>query len=63
MAQINDDTPMRWGKYKGTKMEDVPASYLLWLYDVGCKDNDVMHYIRENLDVLQKELKESKNYG
>lgn len=56
MAQINDDTPMPWGKYKGTPMEDVPASYLLWLYDVGTKDNDIMHYIRENLDVLQKEL-------
>lgn len=25
-----DETVMPWGKHKGTKLEDIPASYLLW---------------------------------
>lgn len=30
---LTDNSPMPFGKYKGTKLENVPASYLIWLYD------------------------------
>lgn len=32
---MTDQDLMPFGKYKGEKMEDVPASYLLWLRDQG----------------------------
>lgn len=31
--QYTDETPMPFGKHKGTPLKDVPPSYLLWLYD------------------------------
>jgi uncharacterized protein (DUF3820 family) len=30
---MKDEDPMPFGKYKGTKMANVPDSYLLWLYN------------------------------
>lgn len=45
---------MPFGKHKGKSMEDVPASYLLWLRDNGVS-GDVKDYIEENLSALQKE--------
>lgn len=56
----NDSTLMTFGKFKGKKMIDVPAVYLLWLYDNGCDHPGVMQYIQDNLDVLNKQA--GKNY-
>jgi len=28
--QLNDDSPMPWGKHKGTRLGDVPLDYLKW---------------------------------
>jgi uncharacterized protein (DUF3820 family) len=52
---MSDQDLMPFGKYKGEKMEDVPASYLLWLRDRGCGDLLVKGYIEENLAALLKE--------
>ena len=30
-----DDDEITFGKYNGTQMKDVPASYLLWLWNSG----------------------------
>ena len=30
---MNDESLMPFGKYRGAKLADVPASYLLWLWD------------------------------
>lgn len=53
---------MPFGRYKGKKMEDIPADYLLhinekltWLHG---KPKD---YILENLAALEKEVADSKN--
>lgn len=51
-----DNSPMPYGKYKGTKMANVPASYLLWLYDNSKCDRDVKNYITDNIPVLKKEI-------
>lgn len=64
--ELNDESLMPFGKeHKGKKMEDVPASYLLWLWSVSyddykaglCKGSKlaVMAYIEDNLDVLEQE--------
>jgi len=49
---------MPFGKYKGVKLEDVPASYLLWLWDNGvwAEKTHVMHdYIKNSWFVLTTE--------
>ena len=59
---LNDNSPMPYGKYKGKLMENVPASYLMWLYDEGKCNEEVRDYIKDNLDVLKEEIKrENKN--
>lgn len=55
--KLTDESPMLFGKYKGDKMVNVPASYLMWLYDNNKCNAEVREYIKENLDVLQKEIK------
>ncbi|MFK2681118.1 putative quorum-sensing-regulated virulence factor [Bacteroides fragilis] len=62
---LTDESPMPFGKHKGEKMANVPASYLLWIYDewtlpsprFGFVHKEVKEYIEENLDVLKKEVK------
>lgn len=53
--EITDNSNMPFGKHKGKKMANVPAFYLLWLYNEGCSHAGVRKYIIDNLDSLQKE--------
>jgi uncharacterized protein (DUF3820 family) len=62
---LTDESPMPFGKYKGTEMVNVPASYLIWLYDQrpgmkpwGEEAEAVRNYTIENYDALKKELEE-----
>lgn len=56
MRTLQDTDSMPWGKYKGVRMQDVPASYLFWLWTNG-KESDqqcpVADYIRRNKNVLE----------
>ena len=52
---MQDSDPFPFGKHKGTPIGDVPASYLLWLYDNGLKDGSVKTYIDNNMKHLQEE--------
>ena len=65
--ELYDDSPMPFGKYKGDKMANVPASYLMWLYDENKCNKEVRDYIEDNLDVLKEEIKrkykEKENHG
>lgn len=54
---MKDDSKMPYGKYSGQRMIDVPASYLLWLYDNNKCSGEVKKYIQENIDVLRSEVK------
>lgn len=63
MTQLEDTDMMPFGKYGPDKgdprmMQDVPASYLHWLWTNG-KENDrlcpVADYIRRNLHALEKD--------
>lgn len=61
---LNDQSLMPFGAYKDTHIEDVPASYLLYLWE-DCRiynrkacfgtSLDVHNYIKENLTALEKE--------
>jgi len=57
---LEDDDLMPWGKYKGKKMQDVPADYLLYMYENNKCGSDVKEYIEDCIDILKKEVKESK---
>ncbi len=55
-----DSTQMPFGKYKGEKLANVPASYLLWLHDNGCNNSDLKKYIEENIDDLNDEAESDR---
>jgi uncharacterized protein (DUF3820 family) len=54
---MEDSDLMPFGKYKGKEMQDVPASYLLYLYNEVDLYGKVKDYIEENMDVLKEEVK------
>jgi hypothetical protein len=66
-SYLTDDDPMPFGKYASppTKMRDVPASYLLWLWDNGLWRDEsnagginrggVRQYIIERFHALETE--------
>lgn len=59
MPQLNDLSPMPFGKHKGQPMQDVPANYLHWLWTNGLKEDKqspVSAYIRRNLSALKQEF-------
>jgi uncharacterized protein (DUF3820 family) len=56
MAPFNDNSIMSFGKYMGKKMANVPAPYLLWLYEKGCDHKGVKNYILANLEILKTEV-------
>lgn len=58
---MDDNSLMPWGKHKGKKLIDVPASYLLWLYENKLNflknEKDLELYIEDNMQVLELEIK------
>lgn len=61
--RLTDEDPMPFGKYKGEKMTNVPAEYLLWLYNEDIKPGSVRDYIEDNLDAIRSEVEYKGNAG
>lgn len=59
---FTDRTPMPFGKYKGTPLGNVPARYLLWLYDESSKDAfpALRKYLEANKRALELEADEEE---
>jgi hypothetical protein len=62
VQHLTDMDPMPFGKYRGTPMQDVPATYLHWLWTnerdpmrAKIKTDAVADYIAGNMRVLQQE--------
>jgi hypothetical protein len=60
MKPLTDVDPMPFGQYAGRPMQDIPASYLHYLWTNGLKDNPrgddrvaVSDYIRRSLSALK----------
>lgn len=49
---LKDTDIMPWGKYKGKALANVPADYLVWLYEERKCHGAVKEYIEFNWDVL-----------
>ena len=60
---MNDESLMPFGKYKGVKMANVPAAYLIWLYENANIDNKLKTYIMDNMDVLKSEINKNTQRG
>jgi uncharacterized protein (DUF3820 family) len=59
---MTDTDLMPFGKHKGKRMIDVPASYLLWLLDALKNDTrnvEVKQYLQENKEALKLEVKKN----
>lgn len=58
---LDDLDPMPFGKYRGTRMQDVPASYFHWLWTKKVNpmnkdfESPVAEYIRSNIVALKKD--------
>ncbi len=65
MSKLTDCSEMPWGIHKGKAMANVPAQYLKWLWDNNKvsihRSNGVYNYIKSNMDVIKKEINETKN--
>lgn len=57
IPELTDNSLMPFGKYKGQKMANVPASYLLWAFDNLNLQDNVKQYIKKNRDALEAEIK------
>lgn len=56
-----DTDPFPFGKYFGTPMIDVPASYLIWLLDKGnLRPGSVLSYILDKEVYLREEIKKER---
>ncbi len=46
------------GAHAGKKMKDVPADYLIWCFENNRCSKDVLAYVVDNKDVLDKQAAE-----
>ncbi|CAA7196718.1 hypothetical protein [Chryseobacterium potabilaquae] len=57
---MEDTDIMPYGIHMGKQMQDVPADYLLRLYEEGQLTDPVKIYIEDNLQVLEIEIERDK---
>ncbi len=60
--EYTDQTLMPFGKHKGTQMVNVPADYLIYLYETGISDGPVRRYIEQRLDKLMATVQKRQDY-
>lgn len=60
---LTDNSPMPFGKYRGRKMKEVPASYLDWLHGQPWIEDwgEVLAYIQANRKVIDQELADKEH--
>lgn len=51
---INGESVLQVGKHAGRKLKDVPARYLLYLYDNHYAYPELREYIKKNLEEIKK---------
>ncbi len=59
LAEYTDDTPMPFGKKKGTRLGDISDGYFMKLYEGGKVSGPLKEYI-ENRHPVLRVLKEKK---
>ena len=60
---MDDHSEMPFGKYRGEKMANISAEYLLYLHGEGICHGEVKEYIEDNLEVLKKQVEYNNKKG
>jgi len=63
MITFTDSTLMPFGKHKGTALANVPAEYLIYIYENMTLSEGLKQYIKKNKDVLDAEIKRQKRFN
>jgi len=61
MTPLTDQSIMSFGKYKGHKLANIPADYLIFIYNEYDLKPYLKQYIKDNLQGLQQEVKLAKS--
>jgi uncharacterized protein (DUF3820 family) len=61
MIQLTDQSVMSFGKYKGHKLANVPAEYLIFIFYEYALQPPLKKYIADNLQGLEQEVKLAKS--
>lgn len=54
---MQDSDKIWFGKHQGKRLIDIPADYLIWIYEQGKCSGPLRKYIENNMDALKKEIK------
>jgi len=57
---MTDESLMPFGKYKGEKLANIPAGYLLWLLQNDLGSGPLKDYILDNEELLMKEAEHDR---
>ena len=60
---VTDETVITFGIHTGKKIANVPARYLIFIYEQGKCPENIRDYIKDNWDVLKKQEKEEYDTG
>lgn len=58
---MDDNSIMPYGKHRGEKLANVPAAYLIWMYDNKKLSPELKKYCEENIEVLKIQKKQEDN--
>lgn len=53
---MNDESIMPFGSHKGKKLANVPAEYLLYIYENYQLYSNLKQYIEDNLEVIKSQI-------
>jgi uncharacterized protein (DUF3820 family) len=57
LPELTAQSPMPFGKHQGEKLANVPARYLIYIYENFKLHDNLKAYIKKNKDVLEAEVK------
>lgn len=57
MKEFDDNSIMPFGKHRGEKLANVPAEYLIYMYDEGRLYGGLKQYVDDNMQSLRQEIK------
>lgn len=58
---MDDNSIMPFGKYKGEKLANIPANYLIYIYSAGWIRGEIKEYIKENYEEILTEARDKIN--
>lgn len=57
---LKEEPIIKYGKYEGKKVSQIPAEYLIWLYENDRCSPMIKDYVKKNLSILKMEAANAK---